>query len=274
MSYLKNAPKALIKLYEKRLRTDGSLINGSFVPLIKHRPRRKSQAPQGQLALLDELLFNSRMKPAWKIIGKSVKTSDGYEKLLKAIIESMRLARRGFVAQKDRRGKFEDIAIRAEKLAKLIAEPQRLPLDGSPPLYRGELDLQTYELLPDHVANNLGAESYPKMKSGQRSDWAYSLLGEWPTMVELLEQLAIRARLLGNEYIFSGRRSRGPQEEKVIATKARLFACCLYDYMHKLDKKFNGFAAITVIVSLDYDVNADRKTVRKWISDHRKKTTT
>src|SRR5689334_19312042 len=100
MAYLENAPKSLIELFEKRLRTDGALINDSFVPLIQNRPPRTSGAPQGQLELLEKLLCSRQMKPAWNIIRKSVKGENGYEKLFKAIIESMRIARRGIVAQK------------------------------------------------------------------------------------------------------------------------------------------------------------------------------
>ena len=271
MAYLKNAPKALIELYEYRLRTDGTLVDGSLVPLIKYRPHHNDQAPLTQLRLLAELLRHSRMKRAWNILRKTVRSEDEYKKLLKAIIESMRLARRGIVSQTARREKYEDIAKRAEKLAELIKERQHPPPRDTTLPYTGDLDLPVYELLPDDVASILGAKSYAKMDSSQRRDWAYSILREWPTMVDLLEQLAIRARRRGSEHVSSGRRSRGPQEEKAANTKARLFSCHLYEHFRKMNKKFTGFAAIKAIVLIAYSVDVDRKTLRKWIFDHCKK---
>jgi hypothetical protein len=276
MVYLKNAPKTLIELYEHRLRTDGTLIDGSFVPLVKYRPRHNDQFPLSPLRLLEELLCHSRMKRAWNILRKSVRSEDDYKKLFRAIIESMGIARRGIVSQTDRKEKYEDIAKRAEKLAQLITELKYMPGTGLP--YTGDLDLQAYELLPEDVASILGAQSWATMKSDERSDWAYSILRAWPTMVELLEQLAIRARRQGSEYVSSGRRSRGLgealQEEKAANTKARLFSCHLYDHLRKMDEKFTGFAAIKAIVLIAYNVDVDRKTLRKWIVDHFQKTTT
>jgi hypothetical protein len=56
-----------------------------------------------------------------------------------------------------------------------------------------------YEFLPEQVATILGAKSWVTMNSKQRSDWAYSLLPEWPTMVDLLKNLALKAKKLGCE---------------------------------------------------------------------------
>ncbi|MBU6482597.1 MAG: hypothetical protein KGS09_18910 [Nitrospirae bacterium] len=256
MAYLENAPKALIDLYEKRLRTDGSLIDGLFVPLIKYCPPRKNQAPLDPLQVLEELLCNSRMKPAWNIINKSVKSEDDYKKLFKAIIESMRLARRGIVSQM-RREKYEDIAKRAEKLAKVIAEPRYVP--GANLLYTGDLDLQAFELLSEDVASNLGAESYSKMKSAERSDWAYRLLPEWPTMVGLLKELAVRARQCGSEKQSLADRDRG-------RARVVIFVRELYMHFHSMNAQFNGFSAIATIASIAMGVkNLTGKTVGKII---------
>ena len=250
MRYLDNAPPALIQLYER-----GQEIDDNRSPHLPDTPQ----------SLLKKLLCAPEMKPAWNIIGKSVERNDGYEKLFEAIIESMRIARRGIVSQTERREKYEDIATRAEKLAGLIAEPQRLPRDGSPPLYRGELDLQIYELLPEDVASILGAKSYSKMKSDERSDCAYSHLRAWPTMVDLLNQLAFRARQCGSEPESSGGRNRGKPEPRVTNTRVRLFSRHLYDYLRKIDPAFKGFAAIANIASVAYRIKLNSNNLRTVI---------
>lgn len=258
MTYAENAPKALIELYEKRLRTDGSLSDdGSFVPLIKLRPPRKIRPPQGQLEILEALLCNRRMEPAWKSINKSIKSEDGYNELLSAIRESMRLARRSKVTQTDRREKYEDIAKRAEKLAKLIIEPRYKSGVNVP--YTGDLDLQAYELLPESIASTLGAESYTAMNSRDRATWAYSLLPEWPTIVELLEQLAIRSRRCGGEDTSLVERDRG-------SARVVIFVRELYKHFYNVNAQFNGFAAIATITSITMgDKNLTSKAVRRMI---------
>jgi len=202
------------------------------------------------------------MKKAWNIVRRSLKNENDYEKLFKATIESMRLARRGIVPRAIRREKYEDIAKRAEKLAKLIAEPPYVP--GSNLAYTGDLDLQAYELLPEDVANTLGARSWARMTSDERSDWAYSFLPEWPTMVELLKELAGRARHCGRESMSSGGRRRGN-------IKARLFMRHLYKHFIDVNPKFKGWAALDAITSVVYEVELGRKTVRTVIAGSFKK---
>jgi integrase-like protein len=181
MKCLVNAPPALVQQYKKRLTTDGSLVDGKFATLIKHRPSYEKQKRPSQLRLLEELLCNTRMKRAWDIIRNYEQGEKYYENAYNAIREAMRLARLGIVSQKARKERYEDIAKRAEKLAKVISEPT-----GMPGTYTGDLDLPVYEFLPQHVASNLGAQSWATMQSDERHDWAVSILDDWPTEVALL----------------------------------------------------------------------------------------
>lgn len=246
-TYLNNAPKALIQRYERGSRG------------VDNRP---PGPPFSVQSLLRELLCNPMMQKAWNTINKSVQSEDDYGNLFKAIIESIRVARLGIVSQTEKRGKYEDIAKCAEKLARLIAEPQRLPRDGSPPLYRGDLDLQAYELLPQDVASFLGAQGWATMKRDERSDWAYSLLPEWPTMVELLNQLAFRARQCGREKMSSVERDRG-------LARVVIFVRELHRHFHSMNAQFNKFSAIATIASIAFattDVKGlNGKAVRKMI---------
>jgi hypothetical protein len=277
MSYLKNAPKPLIELFEKRLRTDWSVspVDGSFVPLIEHRPPRKNKIPVGQLELLEDLLGNRRMASAWNTIKKSLRSEDDYKKLVPAIMESMRLARRGLVSQTTRSQQYEEIAKRSEKLARLISQPP-----GQLGTYTGDLDLEAYEFLPQEVAVHLGARSWVTMRSDERYDWAHFILAAWPTMVDLLKELATRARLQGSRHVLSGRKSRssggteGLEEKTTRKTKARFFACHLFDHFRKIDKRFSGYSALRSIVFITYGIDVDHSTMWKWIADHSKKTTT
>ncbi len=247
LDYLHNAPRALIQLYEK-----GPWIDD-------HRP---SHLPDTQQSLIKKLLCDKRMERVWKVIQKSVKSDEDYIALWKAMVEAMRIARRGIVRQTDRKLKYEDIAKRAEKLAKLIAEPQRSPPCGTSLPYIGDLDLQAYEFLPTEVASILGAKSYAKMDSIQRSDWAYSLLPEWATMVELLKELAVRARKCGRKSVSAKGRNRHNPETRGLPTRVRLFSRHLYQYFREVDPTFNGFAAITRIVSITYRVKLRSNNVR------------
>ena len=251
MAYLVNAPEALIQLYEKGPRIDN------------HRSSRLPDTPQ---SLLKKLLCDKRMERAWNIIQKSVKKDEDYIALWKAMVEAMRIARRGIVLQTDRESKYEDIAKRAEKLAKLIAEPQRSLPTGTTLPYTGDLDLQAYELLPQDVASILGAKSYAKMDSIQRSDWAYSLLPEWPTMVELLKELAVRARKCGRKSVSAKGRNRRNSETRGMPTNVRLFSRHLFfHHFRKVDPKFNGFAAIKGIAEVVFRLNLKSNNLRTVI---------
>jgi len=225
LDYLHNAPRALIQLYEK-----GPLIDD-------HRP---PHLPDTQQSLIKKLLCDKRMERVWNVIQKSVRSDEDYTFLWGAIVEAMRLARRGMVPQAVSREKYEAIARRAEKLAKLITDPPYPPPSGKPPPYSGDLDLKAYELLPNNVAKNLGAQSWATMTSEQRRVWAYSFLRGWPTMVELLDQLAIRARQCGSKKVSVVQRDRAN-------IKAAIFSRELYNYFLRVNPRFAGWAAIYTI---------------------------
>lgn len=258
MAYLVNAPMALIRLYETR------------PPIPDRRPSHLPDTPQ---SLLKNLLCDKRMEPAWNIIQKSVKKDEDYIALWKAMVEAMRIARRGIVPQAVRREKYKDIAKLAEKLAKLIAEPQRSPPRGTSLSYIGDLDLRAYEFLPTDVAQNLGGKSYTKMDSIQRSDWAYSLLPEWPTMVELLKELAARAKDCEQQSLSEGRNRPNP-ETLGLPTSVRLFSRHLFwHHFRQIDPRFKGFAAITRIANVVYRKNLNSNNLRTVILDAVEKTT-
>ncbi len=241
-AYLPNAPRALVKLHAEH-----KIVRGR--------------------SLLEELLCNRNMKRAWNIIQKSVQSDKDYEKLWLRIISAMLRARPGIVSSTGRREKYNDIAKAAKRLSRMIAEPQHVPTSGTALPYTGDLDFQAYELLPEDVANILGAPKWTTMTSDERSDWAYALLDAWPTMVELLDQLAIRAEQLGNVTVSSVARDRGHAREVI-------FSRYLYDHFREVDPAFSGFAAISAITSIAMGVkDLKSKTVRARILGASGKTT-
>jgi hypothetical protein len=193
----------------------------------------------GHRQLLQKLLTSLDMKQAWKIIEKSVQSNDGYEMLWRAIISAQFESKRTPLNQLDRREKYNDIAEAAKKLSRLIAERSGRALP-----YRGELDLHLFEFFPEQLARINGARSYATMDADQRSRWAYSIMRVWPTMVELLGQLEMRAKQKGRERASLIERSRDQHPE------TRIFSRHLYDYLRKVDPTFTGFNALSAITSI------------------------
>jgi hypothetical protein len=206
------------------------------------------------------------MRRAWNIIQESVTSDKGYSNLWTAIVSAKLAARSGIARSRDRREKYNYIAKAAKKLSKLIAEQQFLSPPGSHLPYSGDLDVQSYELLPDDVASNLGAKSWATMDRNERSEWAYHLLSRWPTMVELLEQLAIRARQRARVKVTLVERDRG-------RAPAAIFSRYLYNYLRGVDPRFTGFAALAAITSIVLGVSLDGKAVRAMILGASGKTT-
>ena len=265
MNYLDNAPPLLIALHKERTRGEtkpGRSLGNKSLTASK---------------VLEILLSDQAMTKAWRVLSKSLVNKEDYEKFYDSTVEAMRLARRDIADQTERRKHYRTIAEIAEKLSELIVEPDRTPAPYT--AYRGELDLRIYELFPEDVAHILGAQSWSTMKSEERTSWARSLLHAWPTIVEVLKQLAVRARCHEAEPVSSVKRSRRflPEEteqEILSKTKARLFCCHLYDKIRIIDNKFNGLAAIKIIASRIYDVDVNSGALKKAISDHSKKMAT
>jgi hypothetical protein len=253
---LKNAPPVLIKLYQTR-----SKYTGQFVLGIRR-------------SLLGKLISDRKMKRPWNTIAKLLRADEDYIKLFKAIIEAMRLSRRGIPSLTARRERYERVETYARQLVQLIEVPNRPFHDSSG--YRGELDLQAYEFLPQDVANILGAPSWETMNTDQRSQWAYSLLREWPTLVDLLNELAVKAVEKAKEDVPNRRRSRSElgqetEEEISIKTKARLFSCYLDDELLKMNCRLKGTATLRAIASVVYDIDIDSEVLKKALFDHRRK---
>ena len=129
-----------------------------------------------------------------------------------------------------------------------------MPSDGTTRLYKGELDRLAYEFLPEDVARNLGAGSFMTMSSAERHDWASSLLNPWPTMVELLDQLAIRASQLASTTIPLVKRDRGNAYWVIFVRK-------LYDYFCGVNRRFSsiGFSPIKDITNISMIVKWERQ---------------
>ncbi len=155
---------------------------------------------------------------------------------------------------KAKRKVFGDIAKTAHELSAMITEPQILPPDGTTPVYRGELDWLAYEFFPTDVTSKLGAPSWATMKSDERCDWAHSFLPEWPTMVELLDQLAIRATQLESNRASVAKRDRGNAYWVIFVRK-------LYEYFIAANPKFRsvGFAPIKDITNVAMIVRFERQ---------------
>ncbi len=272
MRIVERAPSSLIAVFEHRLKTDGSEIDGVFVPLNQYRPpwrNRKQLYPLRPIEILEELLTNSKMRLVWKSLGRYMNCDEHYLNFYDAIMEAMRVASHGVINQSARQAWFRDTAKMAERLLKRIAEPQ----NKKGRLYRGELDVSIYNLFPSDIVNKLGAQSWETMKPDQRTAWALSVLWMWPTIVDVLNELAVQARKLANRPANSERRRRpgkasdeseaNKDHDIKMKTNASLFASAMCKYMFSMDIEFHNFSAIGTVTSIIYGVPIDRKAIAK-----------
>ncbi len=157
---LQSAPPTLVGLYNQRSRFPGR-------------------------AILHRLLTDSRMKQPWAVLNRHVTSDRGWERLWREVTFSLRHARKEPVRRTDEKAQFLKIAKKAETLAKAV--------EGD------RLDLRAYELFPDDVMEILGVSNWTSLNALQRANVANKILHEWPTVPELLSELATRARRLANE---------------------------------------------------------------------------
>jgi hypothetical protein len=232
LAYVEFAPPALIRLFERRGFDDTFSLNAE-------RP------------LLDRLLHDRKMVRPWKIIRKYLKTDAAHEDLWKHIIRALHQARKGSVRRTDprklgavtkaKKERYLTIAEKAEQLRGLIEQPETMPLDGTTPVYDGELDLPAFNFFPDDVQKSLSAVH----------EWSSSLR---PALVELLQQLARMARQQANASPSIVRRDRGKAYEAIFTRE-------LYRYLIRANMSFKSeFAVITRITNVVMSVRWDRQT--------------
>ncbi len=202
-SYLKTAPDLLKKLHRR--------LQGS-----------------GYKPLLGALLRDPRMKNAWREIEKRLSELSirqrgsrqeelsrpwkelAYEKLGRTILVAKSRSARPLEPRSRIRERFNLIALDAMALAEAIGDSplitpseveairkrSRRKLSQAIPYAQKPLDLLAYEFFPENIAAlTFRKTGWSKLDSETKSDIATRILFHWPSMTDLLTELARRAAL-------------------------------------------------------------------------------
>jgi len=213
-TYLKSAPTTLVALHSDRQNFPGRKILGC-------------------------LLSDIRMQRAWTELGKRVEEKAEWERLWKEICYILKQARKGQTLRSEEKKPLLDIANKANSLSQSIRE--------------GPLDLRSYELFSDEVMNILGVTNWEHKDSLRRSVIAHELLKEWPTVPEMLAELASRAQHLSEDAMTKDR----VVERRTLDYENLYFVRALVAYLERTyQAKLCGTVARITNVVLESEINS------------------
>jgi len=174
---LSNAPSALIELYlkinAKILRTQ---VNGKVI----------------ERDLLWELLCDSQMECAWGQLAKRRLTSANYRRLWSEITSALSKSRQPEPSRVSKQRHFVSIATAARSLSNMLSE--------------GPLDRLIYEYYPPQMAEvALATSNWASMAMDERCALAHKKLDWWPSIPQLLEEVARHAEELSKQALIEER---------------------------------------------------------------------
>jgi hypothetical protein len=218
MIYLKNAPAYLKQMHER---------GGG------------GQARK----LLGLLLTRNEMDTVWIRLSRKINAEQQWRRLWDEIIEAIKLAnpKRKPKRVEDEIADLEWIAAKSVELAKVIrVEPRSVG-------YKGFFDYPCYQFCPDDVMEINGVPQWSSVPPSERYITASKVMREWPTMAELLDELA-RVAL----------RQAGEVKHKRIVKKDKerwsetMFSRALYSHLAQYgwEKQDCIFANIATIANL------------------------
>lgn len=157
--------------------------------------------------ILGRLLQDSRMAKPWDVLKKSLTTDEHWEGFWQDIAHALlRVKKLGQQISKDPRNRSRTKAAYgriAESTSKLGAS-----------LKDGPLDIPAYRLFPADVMGILGAENWAILQPLEQTQVALRLLKTWPTVSEILDELAEQAKHLATDALKGGEVKRTTREAK------------------------------------------------------------
>lgn len=150
-----------------------------------HKGKKEGQA----LKLLGLLLSDPRMTIVWTRLSRQVKTGIEWLKLWQKIKSAISDAnpKRKPKRVEDEADDLKWIATRAAKLASVI-RIERLGVG-----YKGFFDFPCHRFFPDEVMKINGIPGWNSLHSVQQCTAVSEVMRTWPTMSELLDELAAHA---------------------------------------------------------------------------------
>lgn len=164
------------------------LVNAPTYLRYMHEGGKEGQAKK----LLGLLLSDYRMALVWTRLGRKVKTDIEWLRLWQEIKNAIADAnpKRKPKRVEDEAADLRWIATRAAELAKVIRIERRGARD-----YKGFFDFRCYQFFPDEVMKINGIPGWSSLESNlEQHARASKIMVEWPSMSELLDGLAARAR--------------------------------------------------------------------------------
>lgn len=137
-------------------------------------------------AILDRLLSDKKMRRPWLEIDKRIKASRdvAYQRLWGELVTLLQRSKKTEPSRADVKKEWHGVATKASELAALVRN--------------GRLDLRAFRFYTDDVARMVFSKKWRELDQWQQQDIAYRMAIEWPTLPELLDELAAKAKDLAD----------------------------------------------------------------------------
>lgn len=198
--------------------------------------------------ILGRLLTDGRMDKAWKTLTSRVTHDHEWRDLWSEIVYALRLTKLDRPELKRRQKTYKEIATVSRQLAKSIKN--------------GGFDLLAFELFSEEVMQINGVGGWGRLEPLRRSDHAYKLLREWPSVSECLGLLEARAEQSARDVMHTI-----PSERTTRDRDAIVFSRRLADYFTQhFDQPLHDTVAAIAAVVLSREVTKDfvEYTYRRW----------
>lgn len=188
-------------------------------------------------SVLARLLTDARMRRSWTTLPRYIKRDVEWRGLWSEIANALHQAKTPKLRRARNRDSYRRIGSAVRKLAGSI--------EG------GVLDLKAYEVFPNEVMNINGAASWQRLDSLERAEKAGQLLNEWPSVPEMLQELAVIADALCSDAM----QAPSPVERLTRASRTTAFVWQLSAYFNRTyGQPLYGTVAAIASVALDEDV--------------------
>lgn len=167
---VKNAPEFLIEQYDQK----------------KYGVGRR---------LLHTLLTSQYMAEVWKELSKTIRTDKGWNEVFQLVCLA-----------KLRSKKLKRNVTRSEEQRKYLRYSKKLR-ELSEKIEGTELDVLAYEILSDDLLRIYGLDNFHEYDSIEKATLAAKVLPDWPTVHELLENMAVKAEYCSKVAIEKNRAS-------------------------------------------------------------------
>lgn len=136
--------------------------------------------------ILGRLLTDRRMRRSWTTLSRHISRDAQWEQLWREIVYALMSAKK---QKRGRRIKTRDSYLRIMRASRALATS----------IENGPLDLLAYEVFPEDVMRINRVPDWKILDSLGRSQEAFRLLRDWPSVPEMLRELATRATVLATQ---------------------------------------------------------------------------